>query len=322
MKTESAPYKIVYILGAGHSGSTLIDMALGMSSNAFSAGELAFYSHYTERIPHKKIDKQKGFVCTCRKGVVACPFWKRVQKEVGVKRAIIKNRGHLDTYKIFINILNAFEKYFAFPIKISKNKTVFDAVYKKALSVKPNLLYLIDSSKDPRRLYELIKDKNINNKNIYVLYLIRDGRAYINSYKKDVRTISGVNKRSMIITMAEWIGVHIACRAMIKKYKLKHLVIRYHDFANNPEVFFKGIFKFLKLDENYGTDNLLKKINKSTYHNLHGSFVKFIRFKKIVHDVSWKTGLSLFEKVTSTILLSTFNYIWVFGRKEKGPYTI
>src|SRR3989337_1483056 len=278
-------------------------MAIGSSKYAFSIGEVAFYSHYIEKIPHRKIDKGVGFICTCKKQISECSFWKEVQKKVGINNAIVKDRGYIETFKIFFNLLMPSEKTL-FPLKnISKNKIVLDAIYKNSRKLKPKLKMLVDSSKDPRRLFDLLIDKDIKKENIYVIYLLRDGRSYLNSYKKDVIKISGVNKRNILITMAEWIGVHIASRRIIKKYKLKHRVVRYQDFVENPDAFLKNIFGFLNLEEDFHTDKVLKEINRGTYHNLHGNFVKFEPFERIFNDTSWRLDLNLFEKAISGAFL-------------------
>lgn len=299
---KKMPYKIVYILGSAHCGSTLLDMALGTSKKAFSMGELAFYNHYLQKIPHKKIDAKRGFVCTCKKQVSDCPFWKSVKKAVGENGPIIKNRGHIETYKIFFNLLIPF-KILHFPIRIGKNRKVLDAVFKTASKNKKGLVYLIDSSKDPRRLYELILDGNIPNRNILVLYLIRGGQAYLNSYKKDVSSISGVKNRSIFITLLEWLGVHIACQRLLRKYNIKYKVVKYHDFAKRPDEVLGKINAFLGLEDGRDIDEYIQTINRTRYHNLHGNFVKFKKFKKVEYDDSWKKNLTWFEKFISFLFL-------------------
>lgn len=303
-------YKLIYILGSGHSGSTLLDMIIGSSPTAFSIGELAFYSHYSERIPHKKIDKNKGYICTCGREVVDCPFWKRILKKINLDKPIIKNRGHIDTYKIFLNILNPFEKQLSFKTKVSHNKIVLETILSEAKKIKPHIKFLVDSSKDPRRLYELVHDKDINRKNIVVLYLARDAFSYVNSYNKDVRTISGVKKRNIFVTLIEWLAVHVSSRVLIRKYRLKHLDIKYKDFASDPDIAINKIFNFLGIGRNESSKNLLKKVNKNTYHNLHGNFVKFKKFTTIAYDESWKTNLSITEKIITKVFLYPFHFWW------------
>jgi len=310
-------YKIIFILGTGHSGSTLIDMILGTSPETFSAGELAFFSHYVTQTPHKKIDKNIGYTCTCGKSVQDCSFWKRVNKKINEPWPIIKNRGSIDTYKIFLNILNPFEKKLSFNTNISSNKKVYDTIYQEAKKTKPRLKYIIDSSKDPRRLYEILKDTSINNKDIYVLYLYRNAESYLNSYKKDIKTISGVQPRNMFITLIEWAAVHVASRRMIRKYKLKHRVITYSSFCNNPLGHVSNLKQFLNIK--IYDKNIIKRVNTSHYHNIHGSLSRFYDYDAIREDVSWKNNLSLTEKAISGLFSLPFRLVQKY---TEVPYSL
>ncbi len=303
-------YKIIYILGSGHSGSTLLDMSLGTHPKVFSAGEVAFYSHYIEQMPHKKIDKKIGFACTCGKRISNCKFWQQVSRQVDISWPIIKNRGQLDTYKIFFNIINPFEKWFSFKTKISSNRKVYDAIFREAKKTKPDLRYIVDSSKDPRRLYELIKDPEIDNNDLMVIYLIRDGRAYVHSYNKDVDMISGVTKRNVLLTIIEWIGVQIASNTMLHKYPVKAQKITYKSLTLMPEKTFNNLYSLLKIKRSVMVSTLLKKINKHNYHNLHGSLSKFKTYKNIRYDTSWKKKLTIKEGLISNIFLYVPNKLW------------
>lgn len=285
-------------------------------------GELAFYNHYLNHIPHKKIDSQTGFRCTCGKYAWNCPFWRSVHASLTDKKPIIKNRGYANTFKIFFNILNPLEHHFRFDFKVSKNKMVLDTVFREARKIKKSTFILVDSSKDPRRLYSLLNDPEISSANIYVLYLVRDGRAYIHSFNKDVATIGGLDRRNIFITAFEWIGVQIACRVMLTKYKVKFMTIKYHDFAQSPESFFKAIYRFLSISDSYETTKVLSRINREEYHNLHGNPLRFTKITKIEHDLGWKNQLGFFTKLVIYPLFFLFNRLWVYNSSPKRPYTL
>ena len=60
---------LVYILGFGHSGSTMLDLALGAMPNAESVGEII-------RL-RKEIDWNHP--CTCGINLLDCPYWSKVR---------------------------------------------------------------------------------------------------------------------------------------------------------------------------------------------------------------------------------------------------
>ena len=55
-KTQS-PLRVIYIVGWGHSGSTLLDKIIGTSPGVTSIGELIFYNFYRDNIPRYKVLK-------------------------------------------------------------------------------------------------------------------------------------------------------------------------------------------------------------------------------------------------------------------------
>ena len=67
------PVKLIYVLGWGHSGSTLLGLALGSADNVVSVGEIVFFDYYRDRRPHPKVLRE--FLCTCGVSFDRCPFW-------------------------------------------------------------------------------------------------------------------------------------------------------------------------------------------------------------------------------------------------------
>lgn len=312
MKSRS-PYKIVYILGAPHSGSTLVDMAIGSTPYAFSMGELSFYTHAVKKIPHIKIAYANGFICTCGKEVSSCPVWSSVNDRVKVKTPIIKSRGILESTSMLINLINPLEKSLKLPISISHNKQILDAVFRQVKKSQPNVKYLIDSSKDPRRLYELLNDPNTQNSDIIVLHIVRDGKAYVNSYRKEVKKNPDMNAKSMFISALEWMGIQLMSIAILRKYKVKHITIKYNNFALNPQKVLNEIYGLLEL-EHVTLKDIFKNINNATFHNLQGNPLKKKKVKEIKHDQSWKTELTPFQQIFYTLFFYPFNKFWIFKK--------
>ena len=76
--------KIIYIIGAGRSGTTLLDIVLGNAEDIFSAGELNRFSKL-QGIPHDARDEKVQ------------QFWKQVKEDLGKENIIM----HLKILKIF-----------------------------------------------------------------------------------------------------------------------------------------------------------------------------------------------------------------------------
>ena len=65
--------KIIYIAGLGHSGSTILDMALGCHPEIIGLGEI--YAVFNKENPDALFQKS---TCSCGKKGVDCDFWKEL----------------------------------------------------------------------------------------------------------------------------------------------------------------------------------------------------------------------------------------------------
>ncbi len=301
-------YHLIYILGGGHSGSTLLDFIISTSSEVYGVGELSFLDQYIGTAP-ASYKLTMGRTCTCGEHMDDCPFWKSVS--IGPDENIVKIESFLESFKIFLNILNPYEHLFQFKVKIGKNKKVYDKIFDAAQKIKPDIKYLLDSSKDPRRLYELIQDESIPNRNIWIIHLVRDGRGYIHSHQKSTRKTQGLKVRTTPYYVSEWLLINIISKIMIKKYRLNAFHISYDMFCQNP----KSILSFLTDWLNISSTDVLREINQTERHNIHGNLLRFKMIHNIFHDRSWQFNMSPFKKLILSLIIFPFNKFWVYYKK-------
>ncbi len=67
--------KVIYIAGLGHSGSTILDMALGCHPKIVGLGEI--YAVFNKKNPDALFEKS---TCSCGKKGKDCDFWKDLRK--------------------------------------------------------------------------------------------------------------------------------------------------------------------------------------------------------------------------------------------------
>ena len=139
--------KIIYIAGAGRSGSTLVDITLGSIENHWSLGELFFFVENGLML---------GEYCSCGKKVQECDFWRRVttswnkvrkltdEEFISIQADLLRNKG------IFHNL-----RFNFFPKNEHSN-------YQNDLMALYNILFevtkaqvLIDSSKNTQYIKQL-----------------------------------------------------------------------------------------------------------------------------------------------------------------------
>ncbi len=94
MKHSETPVKVLYITGAGRSGSTILDIVLGNHPDIESTGELSnlVRNGWIGGESLKGIERKRVRVpiCTCGRrtdipdvedAAEACPFWSSVRRE-------------------------------------------------------------------------------------------------------------------------------------------------------------------------------------------------------------------------------------------------
>lgn len=76
---DGARVPILYLMGHGFSGSTLLAMLLGCHPELVTTGELGVAES------HKETTSADRYLCSCRRPLRDCPFWRRVEREMAVR---------------------------------------------------------------------------------------------------------------------------------------------------------------------------------------------------------------------------------------------
>lgn len=148
--TTSRP-AVLYVVGAGHSGSTLLDLMLGGHPDVQSLGELATYDDYFGPADGPMPWAERG--CTCGVHVSRCPFWAAVRRRIG--------DGPV-------------------PARDGDGFAARTADLLGAVAAVTGKRFVCDSSKDLRRLAALRRAGVVAR----AIHLVRDGRGVAYSYQR------------------------------------------------------------------------------------------------------------------------------------------
>ena len=223
--------KVLFIGGTGRTGSTTLDKVLGSSSNWFSGGELAFFWN--------KVMVQGG-LCSCGKVVNDCEIW-RASVDLAFKDKDIDSQEMVAQRKTFWSIhlpLLAFKRLTArkldnlgdFPLNV---ETLYDAVSQVTHS-----RVIVDSSKESHYSFILRERTNLD---IYFLHLVRDPRAVGYSWSKKKSELGFQNQSLMErrgvfkTTIYYWVS-NLAGIWIWRKESDRYKILRYEDFANDPQL--------------------------------------------------------------------------------------
>jgi len=297
----SKKIKVLYIAGLGHSGSTLIDLILGSSKNAFSLGEIEFFEdYYFERKKLKNVCHPSNN-CLCGKNLKKCKFWSPIINDDRINSLFpyIPLKGERKKM--------VFNTFFGVP-KISFGKFSDEEFYKDILiqanKIKNNNVdILIDSSKDFRRLSYLSKLKSID---LHVIHLVRDSRGVVSSNIK-------WNNR-WHYALFYWFFMNCLFKLFIRKNipKSKSLMLSYDMFAMQPDKYLKILVDKFGLDINL--DTYINDVNKEKFHQVGGNPINFKKIDRIKYDRSWKKRLPVWMKVFVTITTYIPNKLWVYKK--------
>ena len=203
--------KVVFIMGPGHCGSTLLDLILGSHSNTFSLAELHAIS---KRLEFAK----RGNTCLCGICSGKCAFWDE-QASFSVLKLFYSRKSKLS------RVLFKLSRYFFNP---------YHFIFRWS-----NKSILIDSSKQPYWFNSQLTP-SYTWKNIvpYLIYLSRDGRAVINSYLRKYP------KRGIVQITETWKDQIIKMNGFYDQFPNKKKKVKYEDLAMHPERVIKSICHF------------------------------------------------------------------------------
>ena len=266
---------IIYLLGAGRSGTTMLSTILNNHPKIYTIGEMHQFLDYVLE------DKD----CSCGEVLTQCPFWSEILKDLD-----------LDLLKNNVEFSNSLEEhqhipsYFLGKSLPPKYREIIDMVFEEIQS-KIDKPWVLDSSKYISRYLLLRKNKKINLKGIY---LVRDVRGVINSFGKNVQTpkkpLSAIIYYSLINFAGQWVSF----------FDRRILKIRYEDFVNEPDKSIQKIEKHL-----FGNSSNKTNLTNQTFeipHIIAGNRLRSQKKLVIKKDLKWKENISRGNQILYYVL--------------------
>ena len=284
--------KVIYILGQGHSGSTVLSKIIGSNINIRSLGEVRHWSNALSK-KHLFI-KEADYRCSCGQALDKCNFFSKITNNYRTKynlNAYLNKKGKLDLILFILGLkkVNA--------IKINNDDYIkFLKDIKSQISEK----YIIDSSKT---IGNLIKLKNTEEIDLFVIHLIRDVRGVGNSYDK-------IKNYNFYIEVINWIIFNYLYRKFLKNSKLNYISVSYDMFAQFPDTYLSKIGNTLNLDFSDYKENIIK----TEYHEIAGNEKYAKKLYDIKYDQTWQIELPLFKKMFASLIGFFFNRRWVYNK--------
>ncbi|WP_395327335.1 sulfotransferase [Novosphingobium sp. BL-8H] len=256
--SDQTKLRVIYLAGYGRSGSTLLDIALGMRPDVFGAGELTALARHAWK---------NGEYCACGVTVHSCPFWGAVMARADGEadeaaasdvdaahdaQAVLDNLADLqrrvESLAAWRRVLGRF-----LPDTLNHyhgaNRGLFLAVTAEGGRGGGNgterAVYVLDSSKLPGRALALSSMPGID---LRVIHLVRDPRAVAWSMSRPHRKQieAGVQRelrpKPAFYVALRWSMVNLVCEWLCRRVGPGRTIrVRYEDFVADPPAVLEAI---------------------------------------------------------------------------------
>jgi hypothetical protein len=297
---------VLYIAGAGRSGSTVVARYLEAAVDACHVGELRY-------VWSRGVDERQ--LCECGEPFGQCHFWSAVlagaypDGVAPVRERMAVLSGRVDRLRhVPGNIAVARGRRDSADVEAYADCLV--PMYQQVLRVSGSPV-VIDSSKDPSYLFALHATGRID---LRVLHLVRDSRAVAFSWTR-VKSRPEVHWEDQVMTMRRptlaarrWMENNLAVELFGRVGPPVHR-LRYEDFATDPEAVTSHLVGELSLERRTGPV-------PDPGHSFSGNPIRFDRTPlRVRPDTAWTTQLDPRERrkvaVISFPLLKKYGYpLW------------
>ena len=237
MTVPSEKKLLIYIIGAGRSGTTLLDILIGNGENIFSIGELNRFPNH-DGIPPEFEPETKNY-----------RFWQQIRSRVVRDFDLMSQKKHHSQFEYHVGLLLQLAGLYS-----RKSLNVYHSFLCKMYKIifaETDVDTLIESSKYPGRALNLSK---VLPYRLAFIYLKRDPVRVVQSFQK--KNIEQPPKHWIIANLYYFL-VNLLCHIVLSGIKNKHMVItiKYEDLLREPIATLEAIQQHLDV-------NLLAAIEK------------------------------------------------------------
>lgn len=283
--------RVIYVLGYGRSGSTMLNALLGKHPQVESYGEI--------RNLHAVAAANE--LCSCHERVADCPFWQEVwerwRDQAGDELA-----GY-DQLQERVERLQRLPKLMLSSVvgtaELARYGRVTRALF-EALAAASGQRVIVDSSKYPGRAYALTQVPGLD---LRLIHLVRDARgvAYsrLKSFKKDLE--AGLQNEIAPVsagrTARSWLALNLVSSFVMSRYdRSRRLRVLYEDVVGSPGETLDGIGRLADLDMTPVKEALARDEAFGFGHTAAGNRVRMAGSLRLRPDLAWTENLPEAER--------------------------
>lgn len=314
--------RLVYLLSASHSGSTLLAMVLGSHTEIVTVGELKFNA----------MGDLNQYRCSCREEIRKCPFWDGITREMA-GRGFPFDLNEVGTD--FQSLGSGYAKFLLSPLhrgvfleflrdrglslsaswrRESERIQAKNLALLQSVATRSGKDVVVDSSKVAVRLKYLLRNPAID---VRIVRLVRDGRAvaltYMDSFRFADASDPGLrgggmgirgeyDRLSMSEAALEWRLSNEEGENLLKGVeRSRWMEVRYETFCREPEKTANAIFKFIGV-----APTEILALFRTTVQHVVGNGMRLDSRREIQLDERWrdvlrKEDLAVFESIAGSL---------------------
>jgi hypothetical protein len=209
--------KVIYVMGSGRSGSTILGVTLGNCEGIFYAGELDTW------VPRSGEPILGGAERT--------RFWRDVRQEVNGAGEICGTdvRRYMERSSVALR----FDRWPARRRLRRRYRRVTEDLY-RAIAGVADASYVVDTSHFPLRARELQRLGGID---LYLVFLFRDPHGVVDSFARLIkrRDVGERRVRELNTNANLWVTHLLSVYVFLRHRHDRRMVVRHEDFLANPE---------------------------------------------------------------------------------------
>jgi hypothetical protein len=283
--------RVLYVVGTGFTGSTLLSFLLNGHPEIASVGEATG--------PIDEWGDQRTYPCSCGKTLADCEFWRRMGTEMqgrGVRfgpnlwdlRFRLSRNAFVQqvlSKSLRNNVLDALRDRLvlqvpAWRVRLEETALRNVAFVESVLAVTGKSVFL-DATKDAARGRHLLRLTSLE---LFVVHLVRDSFGYVSSHMDRDRSLdSGIRFWKRTIGHANHLSALLPPRRFLR--------VRYEDLCASTETELARIVRFAGLEPQRGPENF-----RDQDHHMIGSQMRLGSSGQVVLDERWRERLTPWQR--------------------------
>ena len=204
--------KVIYVMGAGRSGSTIFGVALGNCEGIFDAGELEAWLRRSG-VPNFGGDERLR-------------FWTAIRDEVGGDdlygtRAWLCLEHSSSLYRL--------DRWMHRRQLRPRYREYAEHLY-HALAQTSGAAHIVDTSHYPLRVSEL---KHLDGIDLYLVYLVREPQSVVASFER--RDVAQRSKPPIATNLYLWFTHLLSVSVFLRYRRDRRILVRFEDFMADPD---------------------------------------------------------------------------------------